>query len=101
MRAQQLNDEASDKVLQIEVEYNQKRLPIHRERSKYFRRLPEFWLTVLTQQETLRELIAEEDEDALRYIDEVRMSPLPGSHHAKRVYLRPATLTLRAPSAAC
>ena len=72
--AQQVNDEASDKVLQIEVEYNQKRQPIYRERSKLLRRLPNFWQTVLMQQETLCELIHEDDEEALFYCEDVRAS---------------------------
>ncbi len=58
-------------MLQIEVEYNQKRQPIYRERSKYFKRLPEFWLRVLVQQPTLRELIVGEDIDALAYCEDV------------------------------
>ena len=67
----QVNDEASDKVLQIEVEYNQKRQPIYRERSKYFKRLPHFWMRVLTQQSNLHELIVGEDIDALCYCEDV------------------------------
>lgn len=72
-----MNDEASDKVLQIEVEYNQKRQPIYRERAEILRRLPEFWPRVLLQHITLRELITVEDQEALAYLEDVRFPPTP------------------------
>ncbi len=68
----QVNDEASDKVLQIEVEYNQKRQPIYKERSEHLKKLPDFWQLCILQHPVLRSLVTEEDEEALRYIEDVR-----------------------------
>ena len=52
----QVNDEASDKVLQIEVEYNQKRQPIYKERSEHLKKLPDFWQLCILQHPVLRSL---------------------------------------------
>ena len=72
-----MNDEASDKVLQIEVEYNQKRQPIYKERSEHLKKLPDFWQLCILQHPVLRSLVTEEDEEALRYIEDVRAWQLP------------------------
>ena len=80
----QVNDEASDKVLQIEVEYNQKRQPIYKERSEHLKKLPDFWQLCILQHPVLRSLVTEEDEEALRYIEDVcarQLNPLSHATH--------------------
>eukprot|EP00882_Tetradesmus_deserticola_P021056 GHRQ01022778.1.p4 GENE.GHRQ01022778.1~~GHRQ01022778.1.p4 ORF type:complete len:104 (+),score=9.44 GHRQ01022778.1:517-828(+) len=42
----QINDEASDRVLAVEQEFNKRRRPIYRERSYSLSRIPGFWKKV-------------------------------------------------------
>lgn len=50
----QVNDEASDKVLAVEQEYNKKRRPIYMQRNAVFARIPQFWKKVCC---TLQQLL--------------------------------------------
>lgn len=67
-----MNDEASDKVLQIEQEYNLKRQPIYKERNIVIRQLPDFWHRVFKMHETLGQIITSADEEGLAHLQEVR-----------------------------
>lgn len=49
----QVNDEASDKVLAVEQEYNKKRRPIYTQRNAVFARIPQFWKKVCYAQQQL------------------------------------------------
>jgi len=66
-----VNEEAGDKVLQIEQEYNLKRQPIYKERNNVIRQLPDFWLRVFKMHETLGHIITSADEEGLAHLQEV------------------------------
>ena len=70
----QVNDEASDKVLQVEQEYNLKRQPIYKERNQVISQMPDFWHLVFRGHDTLRPIITAEDEEGLAHLVEVGKS---------------------------
>ena len=69
----QVNDEASDKVLQVEQDYNMKRQPIYKERNEIIRQMPDFWHEVFRGHETIRQFITAEDEEGLAHLQEVAL----------------------------
>lgn len=74
----QVNDEASDKVLQVEQEYNLKRQPIYKERNQVISQMPDFWHLVFRGHDTLRPIITAEDEEGLAHLVEVgKLFPWP------------------------
>lgn len=68
----QINDEASEKILEIEREYNRKRRPKYESRSKLLRSIPKFWQRVLSNSAIVSSLLTEDDIKALEYLEEVR-----------------------------
>ncbi|GMH39654.1 hypothetical protein BSKO_07552 [Bryopsis sp. KO-2023] len=66
-----VNDEASDKVMKIQQEYNKIREPLYVKRNAIIRKIPEFWKTALHNHPTFRDVITEDDESALFYLTEV------------------------------
>ena len=46
-KLESLNDEASERVLEVEKEYNRLRRPHYRERSALLRKIPGFWSKVV------------------------------------------------------
>lgn len=44
----QVNEEASDKVLEIEQKYNEIRRPVYVKRSDIIKTIPDFWLTAVS-----------------------------------------------------
>ncbi|EIE19346.1 NAP-domain-containing protein [Coccomyxa subellipsoidea C-169] len=73
----EVNDEASDKVLQIEQEYNLKRQPIYKERNEIIRQMPDFWHEVFRGHEAIRPVITAEDEEGLAHLQEVSVEDAP------------------------
>lgn len=67
----QVNDEASDRVLEVEQEYNKKRRPIYAKRNEYIKQIPGFWKKVLMSHAVLRRVFSEGDLDVLDYLTEV------------------------------
>ena len=45
----QVNDEASMKVLEVEMEYNRRRKPVYEKRARLIRDIEQFWLHVFMQ----------------------------------------------------
>ena len=44
----QINEEASDKVLEVEQKYNEIRKPIYDKRNDIIKFIPDFWLTAVS-----------------------------------------------------
>jgi hypothetical protein len=42
-----VNEEASDKVLEVEQKYNEIRRPVYNKRNDIIRSIPDFWLTAV------------------------------------------------------
>lgn len=74
----QVNDEASEKVLQVEQRYNKVRKPIYIKRSDVIAKVPDFWKTSFLHHPVLSDLITEDDEEALCYLSEVGDVTLAG-----------------------
>ncbi|CAD7696921.1 unnamed protein product [Ostreobium quekettii] len=66
-----VNDEASEKVLQLEQQYNKQRKPIYARRGQMIAKIPEFWKTAFLNHPVLSDLITEDDEEALFFLAEV------------------------------
>lgn len=43
----QVNEEASDKVLEVEQKYNEVRRPVYNKRNAIIHNIPDFWLTAV------------------------------------------------------
>lgn len=43
----QVNEEASDKVLEVEQKYNEVRRPVYNKRNQIIQNIPDFWLTAV------------------------------------------------------
>lgn len=73
---EQKNEEANDKVLEIEEIYIKKRRPIYQRRNEVIQKIPEFWLTAFLSHPHLRELLTEEDQKALKYLKSLNVEYL-------------------------
>eukprot|EP00884_Botryococcus_braunii_P020869 jgi/Botrbrau1/7466/Bobra.0095s0004.1 len=65
---EKINDEASERVLQVEQEYNEKRRPIYLQRNLYIREIPDFWLNVFLQHNVLADIMTNEDSQVLSFL---------------------------------
>ncbi|CAA3013829.1 NAP1-related 2-like [Olea europaea subsp. europaea] len=57
-----VNEEASDKVLEVERKYNEIRRPVYVRRNEIISSIPDFWLTALLSHPSLCDLLSEEDQ---------------------------------------
>jgi hypothetical protein len=69
---QQINEEASERILQIEQEAMRKRRPIMKKRGTQLRQIDEFWPSVLRAHPTLQPLMSDMDWEVLQSVVEVR-----------------------------
>lgn len=70
---QQVNEEASDKVLEIEQKYNEIRRPVYLKRSDIIKSIPDFWLTAFLSHPALCDLLTEEDQKVFKYLDSLEV----------------------------
>ncbi|KAG2490735.1 hypothetical protein HYH03_010890 [Edaphochlamys debaryana] len=66
-----VNDEASDRVLAVEQEYNKKRRPIYTQRADIIRRVPLFWQRTLCSHPSLADQLTDEDTQVLEFMTEL------------------------------
>ncbi|KAJ9677397.1 hypothetical protein PVL29_022399 [Vitis rotundifolia] len=59
---EKINEEASDKVLEVEQKYNEIRKPIYDKRNDIIKSIPDFWLTAFLSHPALGDLLSEEDQ---------------------------------------
>ena len=52
----QVNEEASDKVLEVEQKYNEIRRPVYVKRNEIIKAIPDFWLTAVSDLYILKAL---------------------------------------------
>lgn len=50
----QVNEEASDKVLEVEQKYNEIRRPVYVKRNEIIKAIPDFWLTAVSDLSILK-----------------------------------------------
>lgn len=65
---EKINEEASDKVLEIEQKYNEIRKPVYDKRNEIIKSIPDFWLTAFLSHPALGELLTEEDQKIFKYL---------------------------------
>lgn len=72
---EELNDKATEEILEVERKYNRLRKPIYERRNQVIRKIPEFWVKVFTSQDMLAALLVDNDNDlaALKYLRELNV----------------------------
>ncbi|CDP12325.1 unnamed protein product [Coffea canephora] len=70
---EKINEEASDKVLEIEQEFNEKRKPIYDKRTEIVKSIPDFWLTAFMSHPALGELLTEEDQKIFKHLSSIEV----------------------------
>ncbi|KAJ7523928.1 hypothetical protein O6H91_18G068800 [Diphasiastrum complanatum] len=63
-----VNEEASDKVLEVEQKYNEVRRPVYSKRNEIIQSIPNFWFTAILSHPILCELVSDEDQKVLKYL---------------------------------
>ncbi|XP_062030342.1 NAP1-related protein 2-like [Rosa rugosa] len=65
---EKVNEEASDKVLEVEQKYNVIRRPVYLKRNEIIKTIPDFWLTAFLSHPALSDLLSEEDQKIFKYL---------------------------------
>lgn len=65
---EKINEEASDKVLEVEQKYNEVRKPVYDKRSEIIKSIPDFWLTAFLSHPVLSDLLSEEDQKIFKHL---------------------------------
>ncbi|GAV72331.1 NAP domain-containing protein [Cephalotus follicularis] len=66
---EKVNEEASDKVLEVEQKYNEIRRPVYNKRNEIIKSIPDFWLTAFLSHPALCVLLSEEDQKIFKYLN--------------------------------
>ncbi|KAJ8452342.1 hypothetical protein Cgig2_006147 [Carnegiea gigantea] len=69
----QINEKASDEVLEVEKKYNEIRKPVYDKRNEIIKSIPEFWLTAFLSHPALSELVTEEDHKIFKYLSSIEV----------------------------
>ncbi|MBA0552321.1 hypothetical protein Golob_023144 [Gossypium lobatum] len=70
---EKINEEASEKVLEVEQKYNEVRKPVYDKRSEIINSIPDFWLTAFLSHPALGDLLTEEDQKIFKYINSLEV----------------------------
>ncbi|KAL5992118.1 hypothetical protein ACLOJK_013033 [Asimina triloba] len=65
---EKINEEASDKVLEVEQKYNEIRRPVYSKRNEIIQSIPDFWLTAFLSHPALCDLLNEDDQKIFKYL---------------------------------
>jgi len=65
---ERINEEASDKVLEVEQKYNVIRKPVYDKRNDIIKSIPDFWLTAFLSHPALGNLLSEEDQKVFKHL---------------------------------
>ncbi|XP_020274296.1 NAP1-related protein 2-like isoform X3 [Asparagus officinalis] len=65
---EKVNEEASDKVLEVEQKYNEIRRPVYKRRNEIIQSIPDFWLTAFLSHPALGDLLTEEDQKIFKHL---------------------------------
>ncbi|XP_078432763.1 NAP1-related protein 2-like [Wolffia australiana] len=65
---EKINEEASDKVLEVEQKYNEIRRPIYDRRNEVVQGIPDFWLTAFLSHPALGDLLSDDDHKIFKYL---------------------------------
>uniref|UniRef100_A0A2N9J4X8 NAP1-related protein 2 n=1 Tax=Fagus sylvatica TaxID=28930 RepID=A0A2N9J4X8_FAGSY len=70
---EKINEEASDKVLEVEQKYNEIRGPVYDKRNEIIKSIPDFWLTAFLSHPALSELLTEDDQKIFKYLSSLEV----------------------------
>ncbi|KAL0450560.1 UNVERIFIED_CONTAM: NAP1-related protein 2 [Sesamum latifolium] len=70
---EKVNEEANEKILEIEQKYNEMREPVYAKRNEVISSIPDFWLTAFMNHPTLGDLLTEEDQKIFKYLDSLEV----------------------------
>ncbi|RDX85881.1 NAP1-related protein 2 [Mucuna pruriens] len=70
---EKINEEASDKVLEIEQKYNEIRKPVYDKRNDIIKSIPDFWLTAFLSHPALGDLLNEEDQKIFKHLNSLEV----------------------------
>lgn len=65
---EKVNEEASDRVLEVEQKYNEIRRPVYEKRNSTIHAIPDFWLTAFLSHPALFDFLTEEDQKVFKYL---------------------------------
>nr|GMC74252.1 NAP1-related protein 2-like isoform X2 [Ipomoea batatas] len=68
-----INEEASDKVLEVEQKYSEIRKPVYQKRNDIIKAIPDFWLTAFLSHPVLSELLTEEDQKIFKFLSSIEV----------------------------
>lgn len=68
---EKINDEASDKVLEVEQKYNEIRRPVYTNRAQIISSIPDFWLTTFANHPLLSSVLSEGDKQVFSFLEEL------------------------------
>ncbi|KAG8082119.1 hypothetical protein GUJ93_ZPchr0014g47316 [Zizania palustris] len=66
-----VNEEACDKVLELEQKYNEVRRPIYVQRSTIIKEISDFWLTAFLSHPVIGELLTEDDQKIFKHLESI------------------------------
>ncbi|XP_058083429.1 NAP1-related protein 1-like [Magnolia sinica] len=67
-KLEKINEEASDKVLEVELKYNEICKPIYTRQNDIIHSIPDFWLTTFLSHPALCDLLNEDDLKVFKYL---------------------------------
>ncbi|KAM7480011.1 hypothetical protein LguiA_028224 [Lonicera macranthoides] len=70
---EKINEEASDKVLEVEQKYNEVRKPVYDKRNDIIKSIPDFWLTAFLSHPALGDLLNEEDQKIFKHLSSLEV----------------------------
>ncbi|CAL9083292.1 unnamed protein product [Musa textilis] len=65
---ERVNEEASDKVFEVEQKYNEIRRPVFVRRAEIIQHIPDFWLTAFLSHPALCDLLTEKDQEIFKFL---------------------------------
>ncbi|KAF0890391.1 hypothetical protein E2562_002782 [Oryza meyeriana var. granulata] len=68
---EKVNEEACDKVLELEQKYNEVRRPVYVQRNEIIKQIPDFWLTAFLSHPMLGELLTEDDQKIFKHLESI------------------------------
>ncbi|KAK3142404.1 hypothetical protein QOZ80_4BG0346000 [Eleusine coracana subsp. coracana] len=66
-----VNEEADNKVLEVEKKYSKIRRPVYIRRNEVIQKIPDFWLTTFLIHPTLGELLTEDDQKIFKHLESI------------------------------
>ncbi|WCJ35949.1 Testis-specific Y-encoded-like protein 1 [Euphorbia peplus] len=70
---EKINEEASDKVLEVEQKYNEIRRPVYDKRNEIIKTIPDFWLTAFLSHPALNVLLNEDDQKIFKHLSSLEV----------------------------